>query len=134
LEHNGKVPPFTVLLKLVTLAWAAMVFVLSVIKVPTVNSIPTPHLDKIVHFLMYGVLTLLALYAFGVYTQKQAKRRLLIVFGLVLFGFFIEIVQKKFFSYRSFEISDILANLTGIFVSLLMYALIHLKEHQKHIV
>lgn len=122
------------LLKPATVAWAAMVFVLSVVRVPKLNSIPAPFIDKIAHFLLYGVLTLLALYAFGGYTKNRAKRRLLVVLGVILYGFFIEIVQKNFFSYRSFEISDILANLTGIFVSLLLYALIHLKEHQKHIV
>jgi len=122
------------LLKLATFACALIIFALSVVRVPAVNSIPAPFIDKIAHFIMYGTLTIMALYAFRGYTQKRAKRWLLLILGLVSYGFFIEIIQKKFFSYRSFEISDILANITGILVSLLIYALIHLKEHQKHIV
>ena len=77
-------------------------------------------LDKILHFLGFGVMTLLAIVA-GRELVKW-KRFLLLAF-LPLFGIVIEALQY-YLPYRTFNPLDILANVCGVLCGIVVWGLV----------
>jgi len=87
-------------------------------KVPFIN---IPHLDKIIHFLMYfGLMTVM------LYENRKSLSGKTQLFFLALipfsYGILMEILQKTIASGRSANIYDVFANLTGIIVSALLWS------------
>lgn len=69
-----------------------------------------PHLDKVVHFFLYGILCYLLMYE-----SKQLKRKrhyLLFVAICLLYGIIIELLQINL-AHRTGDIYDIIANGLG---------------------
>lgn len=66
--------------------------------------------DKIIHFVMYGILSLMMLRALVI--EKIERSRLISFFYAFLLGFFLEVIQI-FLPYRSFELWDVLSNFLG---------------------
>lgn len=96
--------------------WAVTIYVLSLIPlqgVPGVSTFDFVGADKIIHAVLYAVLSLLVLR--GWQREKAPPWDLhLLVFGLCLvFGVMIEIHQALT-PYRAFELADIAADATGI--------------------
>lgn len=79
------------------------------------NWIQFPHMDKVVHLLMYGILTFLILRKNHVLFGKSREINVLAFSFLYAFfmGFFIEILQNSFFIGRNFDIFDVIANSIG---------------------
>ena len=67
--------------------------------------------DKFQHAAAYGVLTLLAGWAFGTFSLDLKRRWRLAVVTTVLFGGFMEIAQGLFTTARTAEWGDLLADL-----------------------
>ena len=91
--------------------WAIFVLCLSIIPGPKFpSSFSIPHLDKIVHFTFYSVMTILFVNGWN----KSKKRKDFWVIGLVIYyGFTIELVQHFLIIQRYFDLWDVLANSVG---------------------
>lgn len=104
--------------------WTTIIIILSLLPK---NSISTSRIklfegaDKIVHFFMYFVFMVLWRYASRV--PEIVNKKKFIFYGLIfgaLLGIILEILQKYLDIGRSFDIFDILANISGlIFVFLI---------------
>jgi VanZ family protein len=76
--------------------------------------------DKLVHFLLFGTQALLIILP-GDKTLKNYFTAFLIS---TVYGAFVEVVQGLFFTKRSFDFADMLANATGVVVILILVAII----------
>ncbi len=70
--------------------------------------------DKVIHFIMYMSLTFIGLNAM----RKHEYRVLLFC---IAYGFLIEILQFSNLTNRSFEILDIIANISGAMIGFIAY-------------
>lgn len=69
------------------------------------------HIDKVVHFILYGMTVLMFLTVLR--EKKDGKKSMLYAFLLSsIVGFIIEIIQY-FTPHRRFETADLLANIPG---------------------
>ena len=106
---------------------AIIIFLLSTVfgaKVPN----PMPELispDKLGHLLAYFVLSVSFLWAFA--QTKQLNRRLAfwVVITCASYGIVLEFVQFAFFPERYFEWWDMLANLVGALLAILIIRFIN---------
>jgi len=107
--------------------WPAIVctiatFALSVlpgVQLPAISQSP----DKIGHFLAYGLLTWLYLWALQKECKWSPKSVLVILVGVSGYGISLEFVQWAFFPYRYFEVLDMVANVCGAVISYLAFRL-----------
>jgi len=81
--------------------------------------------DKLAHGIAYGTQTFLVLWAMrktkGILSLKQM---ILASIGVAFYGFSMELIQYYFFPGRYFEVLDILANIMGIVIILLIFKLL----------
>jgi len=75
-----------------------------------------PFLDKIIHGLIYAVLSFIGVNT--LHLRKHRRARVLSFFYAFSFGIFIEVLQF-FTPYRSFDINDIFSNLLGSILGVL---------------
>jgi VanZ family protein len=79
-----------------------------------------PYFDKMVHFAMYFIFALFLMSGFSrQYGKTSAKAYILSFIYAFLLGGLIEFIQEKV--GRSYDIYDMIANTTGIIVSLLLF-------------
>jgi VanZ family protein len=94
-----------------SILWLVFVLVLSVIPIPGINIPSLVPIDKIVHFVLYGV-TAIMLYRF-LRTRYSAKRSVFYsIAASAFYGALLEGVQF-FLPYRSFSTADMAANALG---------------------
>lgn len=95
-----------------------MIFIVCVIQIPQQEEpIIIPYFDKIVHFLMYFVFSLLFLYE-NFHSNIEKKRKPIKIYFVTIFlsliiGGIIEIVQSDFTTYRSGDILDWFFDMAG---------------------
>lgn len=77
--------------------------------------------DKVVHFLMYFPLA--ALLCWTLIVEKKKARIWLVIVAAVLWGIFMEYMQRSMHLGRSFSWNDELANFAGVVVGVLFYKL-----------
>ena len=70
--------------------------------------------DKIIHFTAYALLCFVLFLMFESYKIRNTLKYSILV--SIVFGAAIEFLQLNLTSYRSFEIFDIIANVTGILI------------------
>lgn len=82
-----------------------------------------PHIDKVVHFFFYFIAAFLACLSI----RERSRGNLLIrkamsysAIFLVIYGALIEVLQAELTSVREGDIYDMMANLAGILLSLLV--------------
>lgn len=93
--------------------------------VPQSGFLDLLHMDKIVHFFLFGGTVLLL--AYGYYRQKGRISTLaLLCLALVvsLYGLGIEFIQKYFTANRSFEMWDVVADAAGALCGALIFGLV----------
>jgi VanZ family protein len=78
-----------------------------------------PGADKIIHFLMYLVFSLLSCWALR--TEKHFYRLFLIILISIGWGILMEYIQLAMHMGRSFSFYDVFANSLGVFVGILFY-------------
>lgn len=101
--------------------WLVIVLILSVVPVPGIGILSSLPMDKIVHFVLYGV-TAVMLYRI-LRTRYSAKRSILYSIAVSAFyGALMEGVQF-FLPYRSFSTADMAANTLGAAVFAGVYLL-----------
>lgn len=84
------------------------------VRLPLVGSFP--HIDKVVHLLMYALLSIVfwgSLRRDGVSVVKSAVLGILLP---VLYGGLIEVLQECFFPPRTGDIFDWLSDIIGVFI------------------
>ncbi|HLU93343.1 MAG TPA: VanZ family protein [Membranihabitans sp.] len=107
--------------KWIWIAWLVIVCFLSLM--PSTSKVSQewfhfPHLDKIVHAIMYGILSLTMLK----FLQKTNVRQpvIYVIIFCVALGAGIEFLQSSKIINRDFEIADIIANIIGTFTGILI--------------
>lgn len=118
-----------------------IVWILTIIVVSSIPSIPTLkihvaksefRLDYLIHFCEYGVLTLMAYLSFaGNEFRINYRKYVLIAVSLILFAILDEFHQK-FIPGRSFNVKDILSNISGILAALVFCAVVFRKIKIPH--
>ena len=76
--------------------------------------------DKAVHFSMYMGLSFLACWSFEI-TRKYMAPFYLLLSGVFMWGILMEILQRTMHSGRNYEFRDMIANLTGAIIGLMLY-------------
>jgi len=78
------------------------------------------HLDKIEHAIAYFFLGVSWLVVSTVYKTKFSKKRI-VVFGCIIYGIIIEILQETITLQRTADILDVLADIVGVLLGLLIF-------------
>ena len=81
------------------------------------------HLDKVFHVFVYVILTLLWVINVKIYIFKsnEIKNIALVISVLFFYGIIIEVFQEYFTITRTFDVNDLLANIVGIFIGIVLY-------------
>ena len=118
-------------IKLLIVIWLVVIFILSTLSGSSFNKIPTfkiPHLDKIIHFIMYFILQFIVVaeyYKNSANKYKPAKFFTLSILFSITYGGIMEILQEYIFTSRTGSLADFLANsigaIIGSFALLLLY-------------
>lgn len=77
-------------------------------------------IDKIVHLSMYLGLSVLTCWSFEINRKKMVPLYILLA-GVFLWGVLMEILQRTMHNGRNFEFRDMIANLTGAIIGLMIY-------------
>jgi VanZ family protein len=88
------------------------------------------HTDKLVHLFMYLVLTFTALYQYHLESSRM-RIMMLVVLSAFGYGFLMEVLQYLFTTTRGFEIFDVIANLTGALIGLLLFLIVRPSRYDK---
>lgn len=92
------------------------------------TSVKINHIDKLEHAIAYAFLALgWLLYFKESFSNKKLKY--IIALGCVFYGIVIEVLQTTLTTYRTASLLDILANMFGVFVALLVFSSIYKKIH-----
>lgn len=106
---------------IIAIVLSILVAIVSLMPSSGVPKVEIKHLDKLVHFTMYFILSIIYSLALSFKYKKQHFKRWVYPFLLALsFGMLIEIAQEWFTSTRNFDIFDILANGIGSFFGILI--------------
>jgi VanZ family protein len=101
--------------------WTLVILYLSLARIKTPDEISHlfPHEDKVVHFLMYFILSTLLLFELRNSTKKNIIT--VIMFYTISFGILMEILQGSIFTYRSPDFFDICFNSLGSVLAMFNY-------------
>ena len=83
------------------------------------------HWDKVAHFALFGITGLVAAYS----ADFLESPRMRLLFGL-MFGLFLAVsseAAQRLIPYRAGSFNDLLADVAGVSLSLLLYALLRLR-------
>lgn len=119
--------------------WAG--FILFLILLPSndvskIDFLRIPHSDKIVHFILFQVLSLLLINSRLKHLNIESlgsKEILWVSIPVICYGLVLELVQHFLVASRSGEALDLLANVTGLLAALVFYKKIFsiLQRHSK---
>ncbi|MBO9152617.1 VanZ family protein [Chitinophaga sp. GCM10012297] len=90
--------------------------------IPQVSAFDMLHIDKVVHFVLFGGTVLLL--AYGIHKQKGNVSKWALfwmVAAASLYGLAIEFIQKYLVIHRSFDLYDFLADSLGAASGALVY-------------
>ena len=119
--------------KIIFFAYVALVFYLTLLpqenfsKLSKIRQLEIfleiDNLDKVVHFGMFGLMTILFFYCYKIFDL----RLIIVPFSI---SFLIEILQGTLtFLHRSFDFVDLMANLSGITIAYII--VIYYLQHKK---
>jgi len=75
--------------------------------------------DKVAHLVAYALLSFLVMYALNRNLEK--KNWIWIMLACIIYGIILECLQYVFFTGRHFEILDIIANIIGCILGILVF-------------
>jgi VanZ family protein len=107
--------------------WLLIILILSGYPGSYVPKIPVWQFDKLVHSTIYAILSfcfLLPYYQQYVKENKRLRIGLIVVFIVVFYGGFMEILQNNIFINRSGNWYDFTANTIGAIIGVILYPLI----------
>ena len=103
--------------------YSALLLLLSLIKIgPVIPKLGSDFDDKLYHATAYIIMGFVC----GVYLLYQSnKNYILLSFRIgALFGIIIEVLQVTLTSYRSFDFFDIIANILGLCLGLILVSIL----------
>ncbi|MBF2709357.1 VanZ family protein [Flavobacterium soyangense] len=109
------------------LFWTLIILYLCLIKASDIPKINVPNFDKAVHAFLHFIFTLLWFFYFKKKIGSLKIYELLIV-SLVLsffFGIAIELMQRYFTTTRTADVFDVIANLSGASIAVIVIVLIN---------
>ena len=83
--------------------------------------------DKVVHICMYLGLSFMACWSLDIDRKKMSPIYLLLTL-VFMYGVLMEILQRTMHNGRSFDFRDMVANLTGAIVGLMLYRFLDRKR------
>ena len=103
-----------------------MVIILSLSLWPAsrIPRVKWPYIDKAVHILLYGGLTIAMLYGFSAqydFFKRRYKYALMALLASAFYGTIMEVMQYMLTKGRNFESQDILANIIGSLLASLIF-------------
>ena len=104
------------------LFWSGLIIFVCLIKSSDIPQIAIPYLDKVMHAGLHFVFTLLWFFYFKNKISNLKNLKLLLI-SLVLsffFGIAIELMQKFFTVTRNADLFDVIANLFGAFMAVVL--------------
>lgn len=105
--------------------WAIIIFILCSIPgddLPKTSMVNIPHLDKIVHFGMFFIMGIFLIAELRYQTKFKKATRVSIALSLIaIYGGLIEYLQQNFFTNRSGDFVDLLADILGGILAVLLY-------------
>ena len=112
------------------IVWIIIVFAIIAIpgsSIPRTSLFEIPHFDKLIHFVMFAILSMLL--GFGFFNQQQnsiyfRKRYTFVLVFCVIYGGATEIIQHLFVAGRSGELWDFAANTAGSFAGILLFSML----------
>ncbi|MBB5624182.1 VanZ family protein [Pedobacter cryoconitis] len=119
------------------LLWTVFILILCTMKMP--DSIGESGFfftgfDKMVHLGFFFVLTILLFYG-ETKSQRRENFGILTIFKILMLTFalggFIELIQLKFFTYRSAEWWDLGSDMIGVFMAIFAYVLLNKSNYEK---
>lgn len=117
-----------------SIIWALLTLALGIIpgsSLRKVGTIPIPHFDKVVHFILFFTLTLLLLYETAKrngHTALSLKTKTAIAMLAIAYGALLEVIQHLLVAGRTGSVLDFMANTLGVFSALLVFYLIKRKN------
>lgn len=111
-----------------SLIWVIVIFILSSISGNSLQSIPKfniPHFDKLVHFGMYFILTIIIIWDATQNKKSSFKVFLFIVVFSISYGALMEFMQEHVFTKRSADLFDFLANSVGVLSGVFSFLIFH---------
>lgn len=102
---------------IILFGYLILLFLLAVLPVPDTGTLSVSYLDKAVHVLLYGVLTVLILCSPVFFFQPSGicSAGIRAIIAASFYGAALEVCQY-FLPYRSFDLGDIVANMSGAFL------------------
>jgi VanZ family protein len=82
--------------------------------------ITIPHFDKLVHVFIFFLLFYLFTHFLRTIIQSKSSALIISLVFLSAYGITIEFIQEKFIVGRSFELEDIIADLSGCLLGLMI--------------
>jgi VanZ family protein len=79
-----------------------------------------PEIDKVVHICMYLGLSFLACWSFEIRRDRMKPLYFMLV-TVFMYGILMEVLQRTMHNGRNFDFRDMIANLTGAIVGILIY-------------
>lgn len=102
----------------ITLAYMTLITIISLSNFDSASKFQFPHMDKLIHCLIYFIFYLLVFNTTKVYKLK--KSLIISIIFSIGFGILIEVCQPIFTLNRQFEVLDILANTVGVFLMVIL--------------
>jgi VanZ family protein len=109
------------------LFWSGIILVSCLIKSNEIPQIEIPYIDKVIHSFFYFVFTLLwFLYFKKIFNNSNSSKPLVVSFVFSLFfGIGIELLQQFVTDTRKADVIDVLANMTGATLTVVVIVLIN---------
>lgn len=104
--------------------WMVFIAFVSLMKqssLPENTFLQSIYADKWIHVILYVVLSFLVVQALNKNFTESSKIFFYAAFVSIIYGILMEVAQSKMNLGRSFELLDILANITGSFSGVLIY-------------
>lgn len=79
--------------------------------------------DKVAHICMYLGLSFLACWSYDI-SHKRMKFMYMLLAGVFMYGVMMEILQRTMHNGRNFDFRDMVANLTGTIIGLVVYRIL----------
>jgi len=114
----------------ITIIWALFILFICLIpgsNIPKLNSIDIPYLDKMIHFGMYLILSILLVSTIrrsSFFDKNPKLSYMLVVLLAILYGGAIELLQDIEVFARDSDYLDFIANAAGVISGLFIYFLL----------
>ncbi len=116
------------LLPFISLGYTVVIIVLSLATIPDISIIPDNN-DKVNHAIAHFIFVGLWFLSFYFYLNKSKKQALKMAFiSAFLFGIVIEILQHTLTESRQADYKDVIANVVGALIAVLIINLLTLSK------